>query len=112
MASGTEDTVALRARGKHQTWVWGQSGGPGGYIPNVHSLVGTEERRNQPPVSSGSSNSGFRDGFTTWYRLVAPECWFSDPLPRPVSGPSQDRGIREGACEGDRSQACRKEAGL
>lgn len=50
---------------------------------------------------------------TAWHRLVAPESWFSDPLPRPDSGPRQDQGIREGALQGDRSQAHRKEeAGL
>lgn len=43
---------------------------------------------------------------------MASQSWFSDPLPRPVSGPRQDQE-REGTLEGDRSQACRKEeAGL
>lgn len=34
------------------------------------------------------------------------------PPPGPVSGPRQDQEIRQGALEGDRSLACRKEAGL
>lgn len=41
--------------------------------------------------------------------LVAPESWFSDPLPRSVPGPRQDLGTGEGAPEGDKSQACRRE---
>lgn len=44
---------------------------------------------------------------------MAPEFLFSDPLPRPVSGPRLCQGTGEEAVEGDKSQACRREgAGL